>query len=308
MRELIRRRRPCRALVHHNMRPIEGLPVERVSGDVMDPVSLERAFQGAEVVYHLAARISLIGGQDGLVHDTNVVGTRNVVAACLAAGVRRLVHFSSIHAFQQRPFDEPLDETREKSGDEAPAYDRSKALAEREVLAGVERGLDAVIVNPTGVLGPFDFEPSAMGQVLLDLHHRRLAGLVAGGFNWVDVRDVINGALAAEARGRTGQNYLLGGHWVSVVEVAETVRQVTGVAPPWFVSPMWLARVGAPFAVAFAKVRGTRPLFTSDSLAALRSNRAISFEKATRELGYSPRPFRETIQDSFAWFREMGWV
>ena len=164
MRELIRRRRPCRALVHHNMRPIEGLPVERVSGDVMDPVSLERAFQGAEVVYHLAARISLIGGQDGLVHDTNVVGTRNVVAACLAAGVRRLVHFSSIHAFQQRPFDEPLDETREKSGDEAPAYDRSKALAEREVLAGVERGLDAVIVNPTGVLGPFDFEPSAMGS------------------------------------------------------------------------------------------------------------------------------------------------
>ncbi len=110
----------------------------------------------------------------------------------------------------------------------APAYDHSKARAEREVLAGVERGLDAVILNPTAVLGPFDFEPSRMGRVLLDLQRGALPALVAGGFDWVDARDVCAAAIAAEDRGRRGERYLLSGSYASVVDLAALVAEISG--------------------------------------------------------------------------------
>jgi dihydroflavonol-4-reductase len=120
------------------------------------------------------------------------------------------------------------------------------------------------------------------------------------------VRDVVAGALAAETRGRVGERYLLGGRWRSVVEFAGVVRQVTGVKVPRITCPMALARVGAPFMDAWGHVTGREPLFTTESLHALRSNRAISSAKAARELGYACRPLEETIRDSVAWFREAG--
>jgi dihydroflavonol-4-reductase len=294
-------------LVREDVRAVEGLDVERVRGDVLDPESLRRAFDGAEVVYHLAARISVTGDPDGSVWRTNVDGPRNVAEACLACRVRRLVHFSSVHALAQDPVDVPLDESRapaDRPGD--LAYDRSKAAGGRAVREALARGLDAVIVHPSAILGPIDWKPSAMGQVLLDLHHRRLPALVAGGFDWVDVRDVVAGALAAEAQARTGERYILSGAWLTVRDLAALAAGVTGVPRPRLTAPMWLARVGAPFAQAWAGLRGTRPLFTSDSLHALRANRCMSHDKAARDLGYSPRPLRETVADAYAWFREHG--
>jgi len=307
VRALLAAGRKVRCVVRNDTRAIEGLDVERVRGDVFDPASLRAAFDGAEVVYHLAAKVSIEGDPDGIVHRTNVEGPRNVAAACLDARVKRLVHFSSIHAFVQRPFDELLDEDRPLVEDPREmAYDRSKAAGQREVLDAVRRGLDAVIVHPTAILGPFDFKPSPVGQVLLDLYHRRLPALVAGGFDWVDVRDVVAGAMAAEQRGRTGRNYLLSGEWKSVAELAALAEEVTGVRPPRFVAPFWLARLGVPFLTAFARVTGRRPLYTSDSLHALESNRRISCDRAVAELGYTHRPLRETIADAYAWFREAG--
>lgn len=307
VRALLAAGRRVRCVVRDDARAIAGLDVERVRADVFDPASLRAAFDGAEVVYHLAAKVSIEGDPGGIVHRTNVEGPRNVAAACLAARVKRLVHFSSIHAFVQRPFDERLDESRPLVTDPREmAYDRSKAAGQREVLDAVRRGLDAVIIHPTAILGPFDFKPSPVGQVLLDLYHRRLPALVAGGFDWVDVRDVVAGAMAAEQRGRTGRSYLLSGEWKSVVELAAIAEAVTGVRPPRFVAPFWLARLGAPFLTAFARLTGRRPLYTADSLHALESNRRISCERAVAELGYTHRPLRETIADAYAWFREAG--
>jgi dihydroflavonol-4-reductase len=174
------------------------------------------------------------------------------------------------------------------------------------VLAGIARGLDAVIVNPTAILGPYDYGPSAMGRVLLDLYHRRLPALVEGGFDWVDVRDVVAGALAAADRAPAGARYLLSGARRTVRELAGLVQQVTGVRPPRLVSPMWLARVGAPFATAVARVAKKQPLYTRHSLHALRHHQLVSHDKAARELGYAPRPLVETLTAAYDWFRESG--
>lgn len=306
VRELLRRGARVRAVIHRRDDALRGLEVERVPGDVRDPDSLRRAFDGAEIVYHLAAVISITGDRGGLVSAVNVAGVRNVVDAALDRRVKRLVHFSSLHAFEQEPFDEPLDEGRPRvSAADRPAYDRSKAAGEREVRAGVERGLDAVIVNPSGILGPYDFEPSRMGRLLLRLHHGTLPALIGGGFDWVDVRDVVASALAAAERGRTGESYLLSGEWRSVPELAR-LAAAAGARPPRLTCPDALARAVAPAALVLGKLTRREPLFTPESLRALRSNRKVVHDKATRELGHAPRPLENTVRDAYAWFAEAG--
>jgi dihydroflavonol-4-reductase len=309
VRVLAARGLPLRLFVHEDERGLAGLPstIERVSGDVRDPAALDRAFAGASTVYHLAARISLVEADEPEVAAVNVGGTRNVVEACRRAGVKRLVHFSSIHALSSEPVDVAIDEARPLTAADshAPAYDRSKAAGEREVLDGVAAGLDAVIVNPTAVLGPLDFRPSHMGAVLLDLAARRLPGLVEGGFDWVDVRDVVDGAIAVAERGQRGERYLLSGARLSMRELAAVVAEVSGARAPRFVSPMWLAKLAAPAAARWATMTGKRPLFTPTSLRALCNHKMVSHAKAERELGYRPRPIRETIADTLAWFRSI---
>jgi dihydroflavonol-4-reductase len=306
-RALIEKGRSVRCLVHVNCRAIEGVNCDRVEGDIRDLESLSRAFQGVDVVYHLAAVISLSMADWPKLESINVNGTRNVVQACLKAGVRRLVHFSSIHALTQEPFDIPVDEERPLVASHIyPPYDRSKAAAEKEVLAGVREGLDAVIVNPTAIVGPYDYQPSYFGEALLTMARGKLPALVRGGFDWVDVRDVVAGAILAEEKGKTGSRYLLSGHWISMCDIAAMVGEITGVSINRFVCPLWLAHVGAPFIKAVCQLRGERPLYTSVSLKALKSNHKISHERASRELGYQPRPFRETLADTLRWFREDG--
>ena len=306
VRALLEKRKHVRALVHHDRRALAGLDVEIVEGDISIPASLEHAFAGAEIVYHAAAEISLQMDNRSFVHQVNVLGTRNVVDACLLAGVRRLVHFSSIHALDYDAHPGLIDETCPLVDDHNSPYSDSKADGEREVQQGIARGLDAVILRPTAVIGPYDFRPSHIGQVLLELARGTLPALVKGGFDWVDARDVADGALQAAEQAPTGASYLLAGHRVSVPDLAATVERITGQRAPRFVCPMSLARIGAPFASALARLTGARPLYTSVSLDALRLSSPISSAHASRDLGYQPRPFSNTIADTLAWFREAG--
>ena len=307
VRALVEQGRQVRCLVREDVRAIEGLPVQRVTGDVRDPESLRRTFAGADVVFHLAARISIQGGLGGLVNATNNQGARNVAEAALACGVRRLVHCSSIHAFDQLDWSKPVDENMPRAlAHSYPAYDQSKACGEQAVREVIARGLDAVIVHPTGVLGPNDFKLSRMGRVLVMLHQRKLPALIPGGFDWVDVRDVVRSILAAETHGRTNESYVLAGRWLSVRELAALAAQITGIPAPRFSVPLWMAYVGAPFAGALSRLRGTEPLFNLESLHALGSNPRIDGSKAARELGHTARPLFDTLRDSYAWFAEAG--
>ena len=308
VRALLERGEQVRALVYNNTAALEGLEVELVRGSVCDPASLRPAFAGVERVYHLAGMISILGDPDGKVHRVNVDGTRNVAEACRELGVGRLIHVSSIHAFDQAPLDEVLDESRRQVADSAEhsAYDRSKALGERAVRELVDVGLDAVIVNPTGFMGPVDFGPSRLGRLLLDLARGRIPALLDGGYDFVDVRDVVTGILAAGERGRRGENYILGSAWHSLRDVAGAVERVWGSRAPRLVTPVWAARLGAPVAELAGRLLKREPLFTRESVDVLVSNRSISSDKARHELGHRPRPLAETVADTLAWFADQG--
>jgi dihydroflavonol-4-reductase len=188
----------------------------------------------------------------------------------------------------------------------APAYDRSKAAGEAEVRAGIAHGLDAVIVNPTGVMGPHDYAPHLAGRALIDMYLGKLPMNVAGGFNWVDARDVAAGALSAEERGRTGENYLLSGRWARMPEIAAMMERATGRRGPRLVAPVWLARVGLPFIAAYSGLTGSQPLYTGPSLRALTEHRDCNNRKARAELGFAPRPLETTVAETLSFYEQAG--
>lgn len=300
---------------HEGPRALAGIDCERASGDVCDRASLERAFKGADHVYHLAAHISISPEEDARCEPVNVDGTRNVIAACRKAGVRRLIHFSSVHALwsegvsHKHGASAPIDERHELADrPEALPYDRSKARAERVVLAAVEEGLDAVIVNPGAVLGRHDYRPSAQGSAILDWVKGRVPALVEGGYNWVDVRDVVSGSIAAAERGRRGERYLLTGHPLSFRDLARRLEASSGLRMPRFVTPLWLARMASPAVIAASKLMKTRPLMTPYSLQIVACNYHFKHDKAAAELGYQPRPIEDTLTDMLSWYREAGYL
>ncbi len=306
-RALVREGHQVRALVHkiHIDNGREGL--EEVPGDLMDADSLCRLFKGSEIVFHLAARIGIDRREKALVYRTNVEGTLNVAEACKRAGVRRLIHFSSIHALQSYPLDGILDEARPLVEGRGTAYELSKAEGERIVLAAANDSLEVVILNPTAVIGPYDEHHSYLGQAVIMLYNNTLPMLVPGGYDWVDVRDVVDGALSAITKGRSGERYLLPGAWVSLKELSCLIGSITGRKTPQRVVPGSVALIGLPFIQAWAQLSGRHPLYTRDSLTILRTSHPnISPAKAHKELGYFSRPLSETLADTFAWYQQKG--
>ena len=306
IRALTGRKLQVKALVHRDTRALEGLDIERVPGDVLDAGSLKQAFEGADVVFHLAGRISILKSERKEVEAINITGVRNVVETCISTGVKRLIHTSSFHAHQQEPLNEPLDESRPLHEGSYPPYDHSKAEGERIVRAAIDKGMDAIIINPGGMLGPNDFKPSYFGSTLLSIARGKMPALVDAGLCWVDIRDVAQGMINACEHAEPGAKYILSGHWVTLKYVAEQVAGITGVNPPRIILPMWAAKASAPLAMFFDQVRGRRPLFTPISLKELESNPNISYEKASRELGYEPRPLEKAIADTIEWYRFHG--
>ena len=305
VRLLLERGAEVRPIVCGDCAPLDGLGLECVECDVLDPCAVRGALADADVVYHLASAITLSSRSDPAAEDVNVKEARHVAEACLECGVGRLVHFSSIHAFSPDPADQPVDESRPLCALDHPfPYDRSKARGQRAVLDAVDRGLDAVIIHPTGIIGPYDFAPSSAGGGLLDLYHGRTTALVAGGFNWVDVRDVCQGATAAAERGRSGENYILSGHYLSLRALAQALAETTGCRTPRLVIPIWLARAGLPLARAWGWAAGREPRFTRFTLHTLVHHQQVSHAKAAKELGFRPRPIDETLNDMFSWFRD----
>lgn len=311
VRTLLEEGRSVRALVYKDRRALEGLEIEEITGDVSDLDSLCRAFEGAVVVYHLAAYVSIHMYEWPICRAVNLIGTRNVVDACLQTGVRRLIHCSSLAAFEQKPLGVPVDETRgliAVESQEHPPYDRSKAGGEIEVRKGIAKGLDAVIVNPTAIVGPYDFRPSHFGKGIMDFLNRRIPAGIAGGVDFVDVRDVVIGATRAEKMAPSGEQYLLSGHWHSITELFKMMAEISGVAGPRLQIPMWLARLVLPFVPYYDKLRGNTPRLTRATLLELQSNKNQNHEKATRELDYHPRPLYETLADTINWFRKNGFI
>lgn len=312
VRELVARGERVRvlALPTEDTRPLDGLPIEIVRGDVSDPHSLEVAISGADIVYHVAGLVSIFPWQEQSLDRVNVQGTINVLDACEKAGVRRLVYTSSIHSLVEPPHGAVIDEScgfdPERSHGE---YDKSKARASIEVLQAVDRGLDAVIVCPTGVIGPFDFRVSIMGRVLLDLARNSFWAIPDGGYNFVDVRDVAIGHILAAEKGKPGEVYILAGECISVADLARMVDELHGRRPRFRLRvPAWLTRVVAHVSTAISLSLRVKSRITKYSVETLLSNCNISNAKARRELGYTPRSLRDSVRDSIRWFADNGVV
>jgi dihydroflavonol-4-reductase len=309
VRSLISAGNKVRVLINRDSRAIEGLDPEIFSGSILDKNVLRDLIEGSEIVFHLAALISITNNEATRIASINTEGTKNVCDVCLEKNVRRLVHFSSIHAFSPFPLNEPTDETRALlKDDERFPYDRSKADAERIVSEAVQHGLDAIILNPTAIIGPFDFRPSLTGRMMISILKQRLLALVNGGFNWVDVRDIAEGAIKAALNGKKGEKYILAGNWHTIKELALMLKSVSGCVIPRFVSPMWLARLGAPVMGCISNLTGKTPLYTAGSLTALRQHRTINGNKAKTTFGFSSRTTFETIKDTFNWFNDSGYL
>jgi len=184
-----------KALVHQHTDAIRKLDLTLVKGDLLEKSTLLDLLDEADVVFHLAAQISITGDPSGSVYRNNAEGTRNVISASRDRKIKRFIHFSSIHAFCQDPQEMPLDESRPLVGPEAFAYDRSKADGERAVMEAARNGLDAVVLSPTAIIGPADPQPSLTGNAVLQLIHHKIPALVPGGYNWIDVRDIADTAI-----------------------------------------------------------------------------------------------------------------
>ncbi len=308
VRALLAQGARVRCLVHSRRAALDGLDVEAVEGELANPESLARTFRDVEVVFHLAARISITGSHGGLVEAVNVAGAEAVARASHAAGARRMVHVSSVHAFDHGDPSQPLTETAPRPTPKHPAYDRSKAAGEAAVRrVAAETGLEVVVAHPTGVLGPNDFEPSRMGRTLLLLYYRRLPALLDGGFDWVDVRDVVGGLMSLADRGRPGESYLLSGAFQPIRGVAEVAARITGRAPPRMDTPRWLASATAPLVATVQGWLGQEPLYTPEALhAVFKGSRDVRSDKARVELGYTARPLEETLRDAYASFEAQG--
>ena len=188
------------------------------------------------------------------------------------------------------------------------AYDASKAQGEEVVQNFIKKGLEATIVNPTGVIGPYDYTPSRMGQFFLDIYNGRFPALIQGGFDWVDVRDVIQAIIQAEKKGRCGEKYILSGQYASTKELAVMANKWTDLKVPFFCSPLWMAKCGIPFAKILSLINGKEPLVTKESIEALSLDKKISNKKAQNELGFIPRELTISIRDTYAWFLREGFL
>ncbi|MHC4392662.1 MAG: NAD-dependent epimerase/dehydratase family protein [Planctomycetota bacterium] len=306
-RQLIEAGHRVRALVFEPSAVLEGLDLDEVRGDITRPHTLEEPMRNVEVVFHLASLISIDPKDAPRQHLVNALGARNVAEAALAAGVRRVMHFSSIEAFQLEPKDRPLLETRarvDEPGANASAYAHSKALGERAVRSVGNKGLEVVVVHPVGVAGPYDLGRSLIGALLRDLYLGKRPIVVRGCFDWVDCRDVARGALAAATLGRDGESYILGGHRASVVELNQLVHQAGGRRSRLLALPVELVQLAVPFMHLAARLSRRRALMTRHSLNNLNGPPPMCWDKAERELGYKVRPLAHTVSDAIGFYKQ----
>jgi len=306
VRKLIERGEKVRALILPGecREPVSGLEVEAVEGDVLNLDSLFKSLEGIRGVFHLAGVISIMPGSNQVVRRVNVEGTKNILRVAKATKVKRLVYTSSIHAIK-RVEDGIIDETLPFDPDNPYGeYDRTKAEATLEVQKAARAGLEAVIACPTGVIGPYDFRGSLMGDVIRAAAEKKPTLYVDGAYDFVDVRDVAEGLIAAAEKGKPGESYILSGQKISVRYLLETVREITGRHFFQMKIPFDLAKFATFFTPMYYNFSHATPRFTPYSLEVLRSNSNISHAKATRELGYQPRSLYESIKDTVKWFLE----
>lgn len=276
-------------------------------GDITVPKSMEPIFSGLEksevTVIHAAGLITISNNITPALYNINVNGTRNVIAMCLKYGVRRLLYVSTVHAISEGEGISVIREVTSYPKEEVEgAYAITKAEATQAVMDAVKEGLDAVIVLPSGIIGPFDDGRNHIIQLIRQYLDGKLLGCVTGGYDFVDVRDVAKGCIAAAEKGRSGESYILSNRYFSIRGLIALIGAATGRRVP-YCYPLRLIKKLSPLFEWIGKIRHKRPLFTRNALHTLESNARFSHDKATAELGYNPMDINNSVKDIILYLR-----
>lgn len=290
-------------------RNVDGLDATVVVGDLTDTASLQRAVEGCDAVFHVAADYRLWAPNPDELYQANVDGSRTLVAAAHAAGVARIVYTSSVAVLGIPKNGTPGDErTPVTVADMVGHYKRSKFLAEEAVRELAAQGAPVVIVNPSTPIGPRDVKPTPTGRVVRDAAAGRMPAFVDTGLNVAHVDDVAEGHLLAYRKGKLGERYVLGGDDMSLREILATIADIAGRRAPKIQLPHAAVMPVAYFAEALSRFTGRAPVATVEEIRMSKKRMYFSCAKAKRELGYAPRPARAALEDAVRWFRDNGYL
>lgn len=298
VRALLLPNETCPEFIDHNRHLLE-----EYNGNVCDPDSLTGIFEtGAPeefIIVHCAGIISITKKEDRRVYDVNVGGTVNILEMCRRYPVKRLVYVSSVHAIPPLPRGQVMREVKTFDPDSVPGYyDKTKAIATQLVLDAVKDGLDAVVVHPAGIIGPHGLPTGNMARLITMYVKGKLPAAIHGGFDFVDVRDVSDGIIAAALKGERGECYILSNRFVGIKEMLDVLSQAVPLKKLKVYLPVWVAKAITPFTELYYKLAGKTPLFTMYSLNTISENGMYSHDKASRKLNYRTRPLLTTLTDT----------
>ncbi len=310
-RELYREGEKIRCLVRNtsSLRNLDGLQLEVFCGDISDIDSLRRAVKGCDRVYHLAALYAIWLRDPNLMYQVNEDGTRNVMAACMEAGVQKIVYCSSVAALGAHGRSPGDERARFNLNSTKDHYYISKCRAEQVVEQSMRRGLPVVIVNPSNPIGSHDAAPTPTGLLILNIIKKRIPAYVDGGINLIDLNDCARGIIAAMAKGRIGEKYILGNRNVSIKEYFDLIVSVAGRGlSPFVRMPATLAVFSGYGYQLLARLTGKPPV-TSASWVRVGSHYSWwDSSKAREELTLGQRPIEESIAESVTWFESNGYI
>ncbi|MFQ5996197.1 MAG: hopanoid-associated sugar epimerase [Dehalococcoidales bacterium] len=311
VRELLKQGYRVRALVRKgsNQRSIEGVDVEVVLGDLRDRGSLEKALEGCDVLFHVAAAYTFWSPDPKLIYETNVKGTENILGAARDKGIKKVIYTSTESTIGIRDGCLGTEEMETSLECLSGHYKKSKYLAEKLALKTCQEGLPLVVVNPTMPVGPWDIKPTPTGQVIVDFLNGRMPACVNTGLNVVDVEDVAKGHILALEKGRLGERYILGNKNLTLRQIFTILERITGIRAPRFDIPVWLA-LGAAHVDEFVsgKVFRRYPRIPLEAVRAARKFRHFDCSKAVSELGFAQTPVEEALDKAVRWFRQNGYV
>jgi dihydroflavonol-4-reductase len=309
-RQLVARGEAVRVLVRASSsnRAISDLPLEYVTGDLRDAASLDRAMVGVKRVYHVAADYRLWAKKPRDIYDSNVGGTKNLLAAAKRAGVEQLIYTSTVATIAVDRPELPNELSDAKLEEMVGHYKRSKWMAEREVLQAAKEGLPVIVAMPTTPVGPWDWKPTPTGKIILDFLNGKMPGYVETGLNFVGVEDCAAGHLLAAEHGKVGERYLLGAENLTLKGLLDLLAKITGLRAPAMKIPHGVALGVAYVESAFSRLMGKEPQIPVEGVKIAKHKMFVDASRAQRELGFQPGPVASALERAVRWYRANGYV
>jgi dihydroflavonol-4-reductase len=309
-RQLVARGEEVRVLIRASSsnRAISDLPLEYVTGDLRDARSLERAMKGVQRVFHVAADYRLWAKRSQDIYDSNVGGTKNLLAAAKAASVAQLIYTSTVATIAVDRPELPNEFTDSKLEEMIGHYKRSKWMAEQEALKAAKEGLPVVVAMPTTPVGPWDWKPTPTGKIILDFLNGKMPGYVETGLNFVGVEECAAGHLLVAERGKVGERYLLGAENLTLKEMLDTLAKITSLPAPGMKIPHGVALGVAYVESTLSRLVGREPQIPVEGVKIAQHKMFVDCSRAQKELGFQPGSVAAALERAVRWYHTNGYV